>query len=181
MRRHDLPVPSLRIAVPELRQIAHGLRPSSLDDGLPAALARLVRSVLVTVEMDVHSGPLPDDVATTAYFVVSEAVTNAVKHAEATRIQLCVTRVDGRVVVPDHRRRLRGCAPQRPVGTGGPGGSPGRLAKGRRSAGERDDGGGGSRSGSGSPAGPSRPTSEASCPSWVCASPPRSTVVCWPS
>jgi signal transduction histidine kinase len=95
----DESVAELGIAVAELRQIAHGLRPSSLDDGLPAALARLVRSVPVTVEMDVHSGPLPDDVATTAYFVISEAVTNAVKHAQATRIQLCVARVDGHVVV----------------------------------------------------------------------------------
>jgi signal transduction histidine kinase len=95
----DESVAELGIAVAELRQIAHGLRPSSLDDGLPAALARLVRSVPVAVEMDVHSGPLPDDVATTAYFVISEAVTNAVKHAEATRILLCVSRANGHVMV----------------------------------------------------------------------------------
>ena len=95
----DQSVAELGIAVAELRQIAHGLRPSSLDDGLPAALGRLVRSVPVAIEMDVHSGPLPDDVATTAYFVISEAVANAVKHAQATRIVLCVARQDGHVVV----------------------------------------------------------------------------------
>jgi signal transduction histidine kinase len=92
-------VAELGTAVAELRQIAHGIRPSSLDDGLPAALARLVRSVPVSVEMDVHSGQLPDDVATTAYFVVSEAVTNAVKHADASRIALRVERVDGSLLV----------------------------------------------------------------------------------
>jgi len=95
----DESVAELGIAVAELRQIAHGLRPSSLDDGLPAALGRLVRSVPVAIEMDVHSGPLPDDVATTAYFVISEALTNAVKHAEASRIVLCVSRANGQVVV----------------------------------------------------------------------------------
>ncbi|HEY5880040.1 MAG TPA: histidine kinase [Nakamurella sp.] len=95
----DQSVAELGTAVAELRQIAHGLRPSSLDDGLPAALARLVRSVPVRVEMDVHDGPLPDDVATTAYYVVSEAIANAVKHAEASRIELNVARSDGHVVV----------------------------------------------------------------------------------
>ncbi len=95
----DQSVAELATAVAELRQIAHGLRPSSLDDGLPAALARLVRSLPVRVEMDVHAGPLPDDVATTAYYVVSEAITNAVKHAQASRIVLNVVRSDGHVVV----------------------------------------------------------------------------------
>ena len=80
----DQSVAELGTAVAELRQIAHGLRPGSLDDGLPAALARPVAAVPVTVDMDVCTGPLPDDVATTAYYVVSEAVANAVKHAEPT-------------------------------------------------------------------------------------------------
>jgi signal transduction histidine kinase len=92
-------VAELGTAVAELRQIAHGLRPSNLDDGLPTALARLVRSVPVTVEMDVLTGPLPDEVATTAYFLISEAVANAVKHAEASRIGLKVSRVNGNVLV----------------------------------------------------------------------------------
>lgn len=95
----DQSVAELGTAVAELREIAHGLRPSSLDDGLPAALARLVRSLPVRVEMDVHDGPLPDDVATTAYFVVSEAIANAVKHAQASRIVLHVTHADGHVVI----------------------------------------------------------------------------------
>lgn len=95
----DHSVAELGIAVAELRQIAHGLRPTSLDDGLPAAVATLVRTVPIGVDMDVCADPLPDDVATTAYYVVSEAVANAVKHADATCIGLRVTRVDGHVVV----------------------------------------------------------------------------------
>ena len=88
----DGSVAELGTAVAELRQIAHGLRPSSLDDGLPAALANLVRSLPLTVDMDIDGSPLPDTVATTAYFVASEAITNALKHAEASKIVLQVIR-----------------------------------------------------------------------------------------
>ena len=95
----DESVAELGTAVAELRQIAHGLRPSSLDDGLPAALSNLVRSLPMTVDMDVDDGPLPDAVATTAYYVASEAIANAVKHAEATRIELRVVRRDGHLLV----------------------------------------------------------------------------------
>jgi len=55
--------------------------------------------VPVLVEMDICPDRLPDDVATTAYYVVSEAVANAVKHAEANCISLGVARADGHVVV----------------------------------------------------------------------------------
>jgi signal transduction histidine kinase len=95
----DQSVAELGTAVAELRQIAHGLRPSSLDDGLPAALARLVRSVPLRVEMEVADLSLPDDVATTAYYVISEALANTVKHAEASSISLRVCQVGGQVVV----------------------------------------------------------------------------------
>ncbi len=95
----DQSVAELGTAVAELRQIAHGLRPSSLDDGLPAALSNLVRSLPLTVDMEIDDSPLPDAVATTAYYVASEAITNAVTHAEATRIVLQVLRRDGQLLV----------------------------------------------------------------------------------
>jgi len=95
----DGSVAELGTAVAELRQIAHGLRPSSLDDGLAAALANLVRSLPLTVDLDIDDRPLPDAVATTAYFVASEAITNAVKHAEASRILLQVVRRDDQLLI----------------------------------------------------------------------------------
>ncbi len=95
----DEGVAELGTAVAELRQIAHGLRPSSLDDGLPAALSSLVRSLPLAVDLDVDDTPLPDVVATTAYYVASEAIANAIKHAEATRIVLRVVRLDGQILV----------------------------------------------------------------------------------
>lgn len=78
----------------ELRRLAHGLRPSRLDDGLGSALAHLARDgsvpVDLAVEPAVDAAPLPDLVATTAYFVVVEAVANALKHAAAAQVRVAV-------------------------------------------------------------------------------------------
>jgi signal transduction histidine kinase len=96
----------------ELRKLAHGLRPRSLDDGLHAALAGLTRQVPIPVALDVHAEPLPDDVATTAFYVASEAIANAVKHAGATRIDVRIARCDGHVevrVADDGRGGARLC------------------------------------------------------------------------
>jgi signal transduction histidine kinase len=95
----DESVASLGTAVAELRQIAHGLRPSSLDDGLGPALSGLASKVPIPVSLEISPDPLPDDVATTAYYVASEAMANAVKHARPARIDLRVVRADGHVTV----------------------------------------------------------------------------------
>jgi signal transduction histidine kinase len=86
----DQSVAELGTAVAELRQLAHGLRPSSLDDGLGPALTALTSGMPVPVDLDVHAPTLPDDVSTTAYYVASEAVANAAKYAKAERIALRV-------------------------------------------------------------------------------------------
>ncbi len=90
----DRAVAELGTAVAELRELAHGIRPSCLDDGLAPALAGLTATAPVPVLLDVDDTDLPDDVAVTAYFVVLEAVTNAVKHADAGRVVVRV-RHDG--------------------------------------------------------------------------------------
>lgn len=95
----DQSVAELGTAVAELRQIANGLRPSSLDDGLGHALTALASVIPVPVTLDVCADPLPDHIATTAYYVASEATTNAVKHAQAAEITLQVARVNGQVTV----------------------------------------------------------------------------------
>ena len=55
----------------------------------------------MTVDLagDVGAGRIPDDVATTAFFVASEAMANAVKHASPALIGLRVSRADGRLTV----------------------------------------------------------------------------------
>ncbi|WP_189250604.1 sensor histidine kinase [Streptosporangium pseudovulgare] len=92
-------VAELAVAVTELRRIAHGLRPSSLDDGLGNALVMLADKVPAPVTLDVAADDLPEDVAMTAYYVASEAMTNAVKHAGPVTIGVRVTRSGDRVTV----------------------------------------------------------------------------------
>ncbi len=95
----DQSVAELGTAVAELREIAHGLRPSRLDDGLLAALTGLAERLAIPLELDVTSSAVPDDVAAIAYYVASEAVTNAVKHADAERIGVRVVRSESHLEV----------------------------------------------------------------------------------
>jgi signal transduction histidine kinase len=81
-------------ALEELRDLARGIRPPILTDrGLRAAIEALAgRSPIpVSVSVTVQDRP-PDAVETAAYFVVSEALTNAIKHSDATRIDVRVSR-----------------------------------------------------------------------------------------
>jgi signal transduction histidine kinase len=86
----DNAVAELATAVSELRQLAHGIRPSCLDDGLVPALSQLVGSTPTAIQVRVTDRRLDLDLETTAYYVAAEAITNAIKHAEATRIALDV-------------------------------------------------------------------------------------------
>jgi signal transduction histidine kinase len=115
----DQAVDELATAVRELRRIAHGLRPSSLDDGLGPALRRLATTVPLPVELDVCPEPLPDDIATTAYYVASEAVSNAIKHAGADSIAVRVARDAGRLQVSVRDDGRGGAAPHRGSGLAG--------------------------------------------------------------
>lgn len=85
----------------ELRAVAWSVYPSVLDVlGLDAALAALAErsSVPVRVACDLAARP-PAAVEAGVYFVVSEAVNNAVKHANADRITVQVHERDGLLVV----------------------------------------------------------------------------------
>jgi signal transduction histidine kinase len=82
----DLAVQALENTIGELRRLAHGVRPSRLDEGLGAAVVALVADSPVPVDVDVTDAPIAEPVATTAYYVIAEALTNALKHASATRI-----------------------------------------------------------------------------------------------
>ncbi|MCA0337553.1 MAG: histidine kinase [Actinobacteria bacterium] len=98
----DDAVEELALAVRELREIAHGLRPSCLDDGLGPALESLSRSSALPVHVSYSGGDLPDHVSVTAYYVASEGVTNAVKHSGARRVALDVRRTDDGLHVAVH-------------------------------------------------------------------------------
>ena len=89
----------ITVAIDELRQLAGGLRPAQLDAGLGPALRDLARRAPLPVHVDAAADRFPIDVETAAYFCACEGLTNAVKHAHATRILLTARRDPGRLVV----------------------------------------------------------------------------------
>jgi signal transduction histidine kinase len=90
-------------AAAEVRQVAHDLRPTSLDqgltEGLDHALAALASRVPVPVTLDIEVKALPDAIAATAYQVANEALANAVRHASPGAIGVQVRQADGVVTV----------------------------------------------------------------------------------
>jgi len=96
----ELAVEELAQAVKELRALAQGIHPSALTErGLAAALRIVVARAPVPVELDVTDTPLDTNIAVAAYYIVSEALTNVAKYAEATRAAVRVRESDGRIVV----------------------------------------------------------------------------------
>jgi signal transduction histidine kinase len=96
----DRTVHELGTAVEELRALANGIRPACLDHGLAAALTGLANGYPLPVMLDVPPlRDVSDHVATTAYFVVCEALTNTAKHAAATRVEVRVNQRDVELVV----------------------------------------------------------------------------------
>jgi signal transduction histidine kinase len=74
----------------EVREISRGIHPSSLSElGLTRALKALARRSVVPVELDLRTGRrLPDHVEVAAYYAVSEALANTVKHARASAVHV---------------------------------------------------------------------------------------------
>jgi signal transduction histidine kinase len=72
--------------IDELREISHGIHPAILSEGgLGPALRALSRRSPIPVELELHAERrLPEPVEVAAYYVVSEALTNAAKHAQAS-------------------------------------------------------------------------------------------------
>src|SRR4051794_21472474 len=83
----------LTTAVDELRELSRGIHPSILTEGgLSPALKALGRRSPVRVKLDMgFDDRLPDQVEVAAYYTVSEALTNASKHANATRVRVCLS------------------------------------------------------------------------------------------
>jgi signal transduction histidine kinase len=95
----DEAVAEVAATIEELRSLAHGIVPPQLDAGLGVAFRELARRSPVPVVVDACDERFPHGVEAAAYFFGCEAVTNAVKHASASRIELTAARRDGRLVV----------------------------------------------------------------------------------
>jgi PAS domain S-box-containing protein len=107
-------------ALAELRELARGIHPAVLSDrGLEPALETLVARSPVPVELELPAERLPQPVEAAAYFVVSEALANVVKYADATSVRVSVARSNGRVVVDVADDGVGGADPARGSGLRG--------------------------------------------------------------
>ena len=89
-----------KLALAELRDLARGMRPALLAErGLPEAIRALASRTQLPTTVTVEPGArVAPAVESAAYFVVAEALTNAVKHSGAARLSVDVTR-DGNLLV----------------------------------------------------------------------------------
>jgi len=113
----ELVVTTLR----DVRRLAVELRPKALDDfGLVPALERLAETfaeqtgIEVELEPQLGSERLPSEIETALYRITQEALTNVVKHAQAERVSIVLTRREGSVmaVIEDNGRGFEPDAPQ---------------------------------------------------------------------
>ena len=88
-------------AVEELQELSRGIHPAILaQGGLAPALRTLARRSAIPIALDIRTDTrLPTPIEVAAYYVISEALANAAKHAQASRIDISVTPRDGRLML----------------------------------------------------------------------------------
>ena len=108
-------------ALRELRDLARGIHPAVLTErGLEAALGALVQRAALPVGLRASvPGRLDTAIEVAAYFLVSEALTNVAKHAQADAVSVDVTCEDGTLVVTVADDGIGGVDPVRGSGLGG--------------------------------------------------------------
>jgi len=111
----------LSTALEELRELARGIHPAVLTDrGLGPALESLVTRTPVPVEVEAPLDErLPEPVEAAAYYVVSEALTNVAKYADASQAAVRVSRSDGLAIVEVEDNGVGGADPSRGSGLRG--------------------------------------------------------------
>jgi signal transduction histidine kinase len=95
----DSAVAEVAVAIGELRELSRGLPPSQLDAGLAPALRELAARAPMPVHVTAPTERFDRGIEAAAYFIACEGLTNAVKHARATRVDLRASRENGRLVV----------------------------------------------------------------------------------
>jgi signal transduction histidine kinase len=100
-------------ALEELRELSRGIHPAILSEGgLAPALKALARRSPVPVELTVDvTARLPEPVEVAAYFVVSEALANAAKHAHASVAEVEARASDGLLHLSVNDDGVGGAAP----------------------------------------------------------------------
>jgi signal transduction histidine kinase len=95
----DRTVDELTVALEELRELARGVRPGCLDDGLAAALRELASRSPLKTEVAATGERFEERIEAAAYFVASEALTNSAKHANASQVLVTAERRNGTLVL----------------------------------------------------------------------------------
>ncbi len=96
----DRAIDHLGLTVRELRDLASGLQPAALaGGGLRAAVADLSSRLPLRMRLDVVDRRFPPEIEGAAWFVIAEAVANAVKHAQVDEVTIVVTAVPGELHV----------------------------------------------------------------------------------
>ena len=108
-------------AVAELQELSRGIHPAILSErGLGPALRTLARRSAVPVDLDVTvDARCPEPVETAAYYVASEALTNVMKHAQASQVQVRLAARDGRLLLSIRDDGVGGADPTRGSGLAG--------------------------------------------------------------
>ena len=82
----------LDLALEELRELARGLHPAALtEQGLGPALEGVANRLPIEVDVSAPAERLPENIEATTYYIVSEALTNVAKHAQATKAKVEMT------------------------------------------------------------------------------------------
>ena len=110
----------LNQALEELRELARGIHPAVLTDrGLEPALQALAQRSTIPVEIETPPSRLPAQVEAAAYYVVSEALANVAKYAQASSVSIRITHVNGTVRVDVADDGIGGADPTRGTGLSG--------------------------------------------------------------
>lgn len=119
---------AIRAMLAEVRDIARRLRPEALDDlGLISALTALATGFAkqsglhATRRLDVRAVRLGAEEELVVYRVAQEALTNVVRHAEATSVEIALSVIDQRLVltIRDDGKGIEPTALEKPRGIRG--------------------------------------------------------------
>jgi GAF domain-containing protein len=108
-------------AVTELQELSRGIHPAALSErGLGPALRALARRSAVPVDLDVTTtARCPEPVEVAAYYAASEALANAMKHAQASYVEISLAIRDGRLLLSVRDDGIGGADPARGSGLAG--------------------------------------------------------------
>ncbi len=108
-------------AVAELQEFSRGIHPATLSTrGLGPALRTLARRSAVPVDLDVTTNArFSEPIEIAAYYVASEALANAMKHAQASRIEISLTTRNGSLLLAIRDDGVGGADPARGSGFAG--------------------------------------------------------------